>query len=92
MHSQHKNLIEKIKEVLPKERQGYDFGIQDPAYAEQEGYNQAIQDCISSLPQVMSITLKEICKFPKVQPPQDPSWYIKESSIITLLSEKESKK
>jgi len=42
------SLIKMIVEMVESEkRDQYDFGIQDPAYAEQEGFNQAL-DTISS--------------------------------------------
>lgn len=62
MHSQHKNLIEKIKEVLPKEKETFEeIRYEDEIdNMKAKSYNQALQDVISSLPQVMEVIKGEI--------------------------------
>lgn len=51
-----------IKKNLPEERNEYDFGIQDPAYAEQEGFNQALSQINTSLiaDEVLKVVVEKI--------------------------------
>ena len=95
MNEQYKNLIEKIKEVLPKELEINKKFITQSDF--QDGYNEAIDDCISSLPQVMEVIKGEMDKrmlsfFAKysIDRPIPPSEIRKEwEDIINLLSEED---
>jgi len=98
MHEQHKNLIEKIKEVLPKEREmpRNEYGI--PYDSNEKGYNQAFKEVKEIyLPQVLEVTKNYLLDNMSSDHSNCP---IKEtcigyqsaiSDIITLLSGEESK-
>ena len=58
-------LEEVIKKNLPEERNEYDFGIQDPAYAEQEGFNQALSQIDTSLiaDEVLKVVVENLRRY-----------------------------
>jgi len=97
MHEQHKNLIEKMKEVLPKEKEI----ILNGTNTYEIPYNQALQECISSLPQVMEVIKGEIPNERITQLPDDVGslheteydrgWNECVRNVITLLSGEENK-
>lgn len=83
MNEQYKNLIEKIKEVLPKELEINKKFITQSDF--QDGYNEAIDDCISSLPQVMEVIKGEIEeKLKDIDSATNPMWIRKQ--IIDLIT------
>jgi uncharacterized protein (DUF2164 family) len=84
MNEQYKNLIEKIKEVLPKEME-QTKEESDTEWFLAYGYNQALNDCISSLPQVMEVIKGEIEeKLKDIDSATNPMWIRKQ--IIDLIT------
>ncbi len=84
MNEQYKNLIENIKEVLPKEMRETNSGIKNNDIWV-AGYNTAIQDCLSSLPQVMEVIKGEIEeKLKDIDSATNPMWIRKQ--IIDLIT------
>lgn len=85
MNEQYKNLIEKIKEVLPKELEINKKFITQSDF--QYGYNEAIDDCICSLPQVVEVIKVEIEeKLKDIDSATNPMWIRKQ--IIDLITTK----
>ena len=89
MNEQYKNLIEKIKEVLPK-KAGY-CALNENTSPE-EAYQIARNDFISSLPQVMEVIKGEIEeKLKDIDSATNPMWIRKQIiDLITLLNDYES--
>ena len=91
MNEQYKNLIEKIKEVLPK-KAGY-CALNENTSPE-EAYQIARNDFISSLPQVMEVIKGEIEeKLKDIDSATNPMWIRKQIiDLITLRNDKETLK
>lgn len=84
MNEQYKNLIEKIKEVLPKEME-QTKEESDTEWFLAYGYNQALNDCKQSLPQVMEVIKGEIEeKLKDIDSATNPMWIRKQ--IIDLIT------
>jgi hypothetical protein len=89
MNEQHKNLIEKIKEVLPKEETR---NSPDGSEERRLGYNECLYKVYRSLPQVMEVIKGEIEeKLKDIDSATNPMWIRKQIiDLITLLNDYES--